>query len=548
MTYARALGRAQITTAVFICAATCLLAFAASAFAVVAPQISPNYEQACGLVDTGAVKCWGETGDGQLGNGDISGTDSAPVDVTGITNAVSLAAGDESNCALLATGSVKCWGDDSSGELGNDVATTDSALPVDVAGITTAVSLAGSDYHYCVVLADTSVQCWGSNVTGQTGGAIGPDSTTPVGVAGLTGVKQIAVANSTTCAMLTSGAVKCWGSDASEQLGDGPGPTANTNVPVGASGITNATQISGANSSFCALLATGTIKCWGGNGSYNLGLNDTTTRDVPTDVPGLASVTKVAVGWRGGCASIADGSIQCWGGNGNGEMGSGNTTAVQVPTAVPGIAGVTIFPAAFDEHMCVGFAGGGVKCWGYNDNRQAGVDPVAADVLIPADVAGVDLVTQAHAGTGQAITITGKAKADKKKKTLTLLGTVGATPSIFVPAAEACSGTIGVLATWTYTVTKKGKKNKKTGKRKNKKVKKTGTTKTTAPSTLSGATCVANFTLKFPVKTANAAKVGITANFAGNTALAAFGVANQTVKLPKVKPAKKPKKKKKKGN
>ncbi len=136
----------------------------------------------------GFAYCWGANGQGQLGNGGTAGalvaglTDLASSGFTGTPHVI--AAGGRHACAVRATGRVVCWGHNLYGQLGNGT-TTDSNRPVNVMGVTTAVSVATGAEHSCAVLADGTARCWGRNDHGQLGNGTTTDSATPVVVMGL---------------------------------------------------------------------------------------------------------------------------------------------------------------------------------------------------------------------------------------------------------------------------------------------------------------------------------------------------------------------------
>ncbi|CAB4878412.1 MAG: hypothetical protein F2799_05855 [Actinobacteria bacterium] len=156
-----------------------------------------------------------------------------------------ITAGVAHSCVVISGGTIKCWGYNGWGTLGNGT-TTDSSLPVSVSGITTATQVAAGDYYSCALLTGGTVKCWGENTVGQLGDRTTTDSHVPVGVTGITTSTQITAGNRHSCALLSGGTVKCWGSNNGGQLGDGT--TADSNVPVGVTGITTPTRMTVAKS------------------------------------------------------------------------------------------------------------------------------------------------------------------------------------------------------------------------------------------------------------------------------------------------------------
>lgn len=175
---------------------------------------------ACALRSSGRVSCWGSNVSGRLGQPLSVGQSTTPLEVPDLTDAVDLALGRAHACAVRATGAVACWGENSQGQLGDGTFTSRS-MPLDAAAITTAVQVATGGDHTCVRRADGTLRCWGQNSSGQLGD--GTFTRTPWATAnpGLTAVAQVSAGSIHTCARLESGDVRCWGANANSQVGDG---------------------------------------------------------------------------------------------------------------------------------------------------------------------------------------------------------------------------------------------------------------------------------------------------------------------------------------
>jgi alpha-tubulin suppressor-like RCC1 family protein len=421
--------------------------------------ISAGDQHACAVTTQGGVKCWGSNKNGQLGDGTT--TDSAvPVDVTGMSGVTAIASGADDDpvnhygaftCALTSAGGVKCWGGNSAGQLGNG-ATTDSPIPVDVAGLTAGVSqiFAGADYA-CALMSAGGVKCWGgasavpTDVAGLTGGvtsiAVG-DANTPVAcaVTGAGGVKcwdkraqtpgdypgltsdvsTIALYAGHVCVVRTSGVVSCQAGSNAPFVdvaglipGTGAGPTSQ---PTTAGGGGNIEAITAGFASTCVLTGSGGAKCWGLNQYGQLGNGSTASSSlVPVDVLGLTSdVSEVAAGNQYACALTDAGGIKCWGANDTGQLGTGTTTSSLIPVDVPGltsgIKAISTGGAADTGEQgagattCALTSSGGVKCWG---SGSLGDGAAQQGSLTPVDVSGLSGITAIAAGHVHACALTG---------------------------------------------------------------------------------------------------------------------------------------------
>jgi len=146
--------------------------------------------------------------------------------VPGLTGVKAIAAGSFHACALLDDGTVACWGDNSSGQLG-DGTQNSSPTPVTVGNLGHAVAIATTADSTCAIVADGSVQCWGVDLA----------KLKPNVVPGVSGASALSVAELSTCAVVTGGQIRCWGDDTAGQLGDGLNPSDMTN-PYSATPVT----------------------------------------------------------------------------------------------------------------------------------------------------------------------------------------------------------------------------------------------------------------------------------------------------------------------
>ena len=216
-----------------------------------AVDVSLGFAHTCAVHATGEISCWGLNDDGQLGNGahGFENNSPAPLKVQGITDAVSISAGNNSlNCVLHETGEVSCWGTNHLGALGThaDAGGTHSASdhfssPLKIQGITDAASVSTGNNHACVLHETGNISCWGANSLGElgTGGHLADDQTaTPQKVDGITDATAIAAGLLHTCAIRESGEVVCWGWNEHGQLGDGQAWTlTNSHTPVEVIGL-----------------------------------------------------------------------------------------------------------------------------------------------------------------------------------------------------------------------------------------------------------------------------------------------------------------------
>ena len=330
-------------------------------------QIDAGHAHTCAVLDTGAVRCWGSGGFSNLGYGNTSniGDNETPatagdVDVGGTV--AQIASGTFHTCALLDTGAVRCWGAGGAGRLGYNNAITigDNETPAtayaslpnggDVGVGGTVAQIAVSKHHTCALLDTGAVRCWGLGTNGRLGYAtttnIGDDETPAdagdVDVGGT--VAQIVAGEEHTCALLDTGAVRCWGVGGSGRLGygndnnigDDETPASAGDVAVGGTVV----QIDAGGFHTCALLDTGTVRCWGAGGAGRLGYGNTlniggnaTPASAYASMPngGNVDIGGIAVQIATGshtCPLLDTGAVRCWGSSGSGKLGYSNSHSI----------------------------------------------------------------------------------------------------------------------------------------------------------------------------------------------------------------------------
>jgi uncharacterized protein (TIGR03382 family) len=384
-------------------------------------------------IASGQVTCWGYGGDGALGAGSTANHGTAAGHMGAATPRpdlgtlgsgsapVALTAGWVHTCALLDggldDGQVKCWGDNSQGQLGlGDTATRGdgpgemgAALPsVDLGPGRSAVAISSGGLHTCAILDDGSLKCWGWNVWGQLGlgdtanrgdgpGEMGA-ALPAIALGAGRSVIAVDAGYDFTCVILDDGTVKCWGIGGFGRLGQGdettrgdePGEMGDA-LPAVALGTGRfAAEVVTGRLSACALLDDGTVKCWGYGGSGQLGQGDTAVRgDEPGEmgdalpaVPLGRTVVTIAAGLDRNCAVLDDNTATCWGWNDSGALGQGDLAdrgdepgelATMPPIALGVGARVRALATGDGYHTCALLDAPGLKCWGWNALGQLGL-------------------------------------------------------------------------------------------------------------------------------------------------------------------------------
>jgi alpha-tubulin suppressor-like RCC1 family protein len=346
----------------------------------------------CAVLDNGQVKCWGQNA-GQLGTSAVSDVGDGPGEMDALgsvdlgvgrsAKSVSLAA--THACAVLDNASLKCWGAGKYGALGQDEAvdrpSPASLMPVNVGAGRTVQTVSASNGQSCALLDNGSAKCWGNGYFGSLSVSVSvvdlgdvdgyyyAIGDVPGEMELLPGLsfgnghtaKSIVGGTNATCAILDDNSVRCWGADYRGEIGQesdqfisldyiGKSPTELAALPaVNLGTARTAKMLSFGYSHVCAVLDNGSVKCWGGNESGQLGVGNTS--DQGNDPGEMGDALKavplgpgrtahfVATGQSHSCAILDNGTVVCWGLNDKGQLGLGNVTSVG---DAGGLAGVSL--------------------------------------------------------------------------------------------------------------------------------------------------------------------------------------------------------------
>jgi alpha-tubulin suppressor-like RCC1 family protein len=269
--------------------------------------------------------------------------------VPGSSGMTAISGGNHFDCAVAGAGEVRCWGDQAYGELGNgSPASAELSTPVKALGVGPAIGVASGLFHGCAALADGTAACWGDNSSGEVGDGTTAMAVMPTPVAKLAGVTSV-VASSTagspscaacyafSCALLSNGTVACWGSGQDGELGDGQVRSDATTEPVLVPGVSKVRSLVAGPGKVLAIGMDGTLTAWGSDRCGELGDGRMVNAGRPVVVSGLDHIASAASTSCSTCALRDDGTAWCWGSGGAGELGDGLGLSSLVPVVVAGL-------------------------------------------------------------------------------------------------------------------------------------------------------------------------------------------------------------------
>ncbi len=328
----------------------------------------------------GTVKAWGQNTYGQVGDGTLISRMN-PVSVSGLTGIKMVSAGSTHSLALTANGNVYAWGQNNYGQTAGPYPTfgapylaTPNEVIMNGGPLNNVVYIAGGGASSYAVKSDGTVWAWGYNQYGQLGsGYSGGYRPPPQAVPGLSGVKIVAGGTYHVLALTSNGNVYAWGNNSNGQLGNGT--TTQANSPVLIANLSNIVAISAGNNTSYALDNSGIVWAWGANAAGQLGLGTTTDVSTPTALTSLSGVDIMGIfaGSNFGQALASNGTLWAWGNNAQGQLGDGTTTARYTPVSVSFPDGSTSLgiSGGVDDTLSIQ-ADGTLRSWGLNFYGELG--------------------------------------------------------------------------------------------------------------------------------------------------------------------------------
>lgn len=334
-------------------------------------------DTSCAVMADGSVRCWGRNAGGVLLPFATQERDAAtPITIPGVTDALAIHIGGEPSvptvCVLRRQGTVLCWGSAALVDGREGRLTTPTELP----GVTPVAEVGLGRAHGCARGRDKLVRCWGWRMT--VGTRRRPSVAVfdpPALVEGLGPAERLSVGEEHACAVTPAARVRCWGhTDLGGKLGDGG--EQDRAVAVEVPGLTGVVDVVATSGWSCAARRNGSVWCWGiGYGRRPRRL---------TDVSGAKELSAHPAGGHA-CARRASGRPVCWGANVRGQLGVGQVGPARPEGVVAASLGIdaTVYPGS--DHACAVLTDGQVVCWG--DNRFGALgDGTLVDRAKPAPV------------------------------------------------------------------------------------------------------------------------------------------------------------------
>jgi len=356
-------------------------------------EVGASLNHSCARRSEGSVSCWGLISSGDAG----AIWQSERAKDMWIQDVIDIDVGLNHACAVVGSGDVYCWGDNTKGQLGYDqLPEPYSTGPTKVPAVSKVVSVAAGHEHTCALMAG-QVTCWGNNQRGQVGESTGAaEVLTPTLVvdeesSGASAIQAISAGAFHTCALRMDGRLWCWGATDYKALGDITAGVSQLPVVLEPTVIQDVTQLTSGWGFNCTRDHHGQLFCWGANYTGQSGIGSSEDNVWPPGQLSFAGspVAALSAGGSSACAVGHGGLLGCWGVNNFGQLGyetSVDESDTMVFSAAPGlVVGVSAAPGATQvfasgDDTCVIRSDGRLRCWGKHaalvQEQLAGKHPV----------------------------------------------------------------------------------------------------------------------------------------------------------------------------
>lgn len=355
-------------------------------------QNQPNHSTGGTESSTDGGQTWGTCSSFTCSNGYVINSSTCVVDNTLLLNK-QISAGEIYSCAISSFGKAYCWGENASGQLGNNT-TTDSKIPIEVStsGVLsgkTVKQISIGDSTPCVIASDDLAYCWGYGLEGQLGNGTSSNSSVPVAVSRsgvLSGktIKWLSSGYGYTCVVASDNKGYCWGYNNAGQLGNNSTTDSNVPVAVNTSGLLSGKDLLYITAGYdhaCALTTDHKVFCWGNNNVGQLGNNSWSASLTPVEIYTAGVLAGKNISFISNYLSkttciLADNKPYCWGQNGDAQIGNNTYSDSNIPLAVDtsGVLSGKNFKtiATGNRSSCVIDSTGKAYCWGNNASGTLG--------------------------------------------------------------------------------------------------------------------------------------------------------------------------------
>ncbi len=289
----------------------------------------------CAVSTTRTGYCWGTNTNGELGNGELSGTRPTPFPIAGAVSFQSISAGMDFACGVAVNGDAYCWGNGSLGQLGRG-GQQSSSVAVRVRSDQKFVQIQAAKYHVCALTVGNELYCWGRNELGSLGsGSTGPFESTPVLVTGGLKFKSFTARGGVTCGLNLEEKAYCWGNNTVLTLGAAAtescyGQKPCSSVPLPVNGDRAYVSLAASENAVCGVAVDFQTYCWGLNQQAEFGIPSDSFGCVTSGAIGGCTIVPVPTvsgfkilfaGARNYCGLDARGVGFCWGANDTDQLG-----------------------------------------------------------------------------------------------------------------------------------------------------------------------------------------------------------------------------------